>query len=140
MANGTGIKVIGGSSSFQQKVVGNAVFAATPIRADAHTDNITDTFTSASNYLVNPAGDLGILDLYPKVGMLSETPIQTSSFDGAFTESSRDYNGDLHNELIRVAYAGEGVNPGWLPKLERKPQPHDDIPPSPPTGLKIRVF
>jgi hypothetical protein len=89
---------------------------------------------------VNPAGDLGILDLYPKVGMLSETPIQTSSFDGAFTESSRDYNGDLHNELIRGAYAGEGVNPGWLPKLERKPQPHDDIPPSPPTGLKIRVF
>jgi hypothetical protein len=71
---------------------------------------------------------------------IGDTHYVAISFDGAFTESSRDYNGDLHNELIRGAYAGEGVNPGWLPKLERKPQPHDDIPPSPPTGLKIRVF
>jgi hypothetical protein len=120
VANGRGIRVSGGSSSYQQKVVGNAVFAGTPIQAPDQSDNITDSYQNAKNYLINPAGPLGQLNFFPKVGTLKGAVLDTSSFN-SFIDWDIDFNGNRHDGTFRGAYAGEGSNPGWLPILEVKP-------------------
>jgi hypothetical protein len=116
--------VSGGHASFEQKVIGNAVFAGTPISADDQADNVTDAFLNAANYLVNPtgspSGSPSQLDLYPLPGTLTGSSLDNSYFN-AFQDWDRDFNGDTHDGTFRGAYAGEGANPGWLPKLERKP-------------------
>jgi hypothetical protein len=117
---GTGIRVSGGSTAYTQKIVGNAVFAATPISAADQTSNITDTHPNARNYLNNPSGTLGQLDLFPKTGMLSGAAIDSSSFN-TFLDWDRDFNSNAQGNLFRGAYSGEGTNPGWIPRLEIKP-------------------
>jgi hypothetical protein len=115
-----GISVSGGYTNFQQKVIGNAVFAGTPISASDQVDNVTATYANAINFLTNPFGTPGQLDLFPKVGKLSGPTIDTSSFN-VFTDWNKDFNGSTHNGTFRGAYAGDGQNSGWLPKLERMP-------------------
>jgi hypothetical protein len=139
IASNMGIKVTGGSSAYTQKVIGNAVFATTPIQATDRKDNITDTYQNAENYLTNPTAPLGNFDLFPKPGKLTGSLIDASSFQSLFTDWNRDFNGILHNGTFRGAYAGEGRNPGWQPKLERKPPSvGDTVPPAAPTGLLAR--
>ena len=139
VASGRGIRVTGGSSNATQKVIGNAVFAATPIQASDKTDNITDAYSAASIYLDNPFVSLGQFNLYPKVGELTGAPLDTTDIQN-FTEWNVDFNGLIHSGQFRGAYAADGVNPGWLPKLERMPLPDitDTTPPAAPTGLTIR--
>lgn len=120
VSSGTGINVSGGNPSYQQKVIANASFAAIPISAIDQTDNVTDNYSNSVNYLVNPTGSLGQLDLYPLPGTLTGS-IVDSSFYNMFLEWNHDFNSDLHDCTFRGAYAGEGQNPGWLPQLERKP-------------------
>ena len=124
VASGTGISVTGGDSGFEQKVIGNAAFANTPINAADTADNITDSYANAVGYLVNPGGSpTGSptqLDLYPKAGMLAGPVINTASFN-FFQDRNLDFNRDTHDGTFRGAYAGSGANSGWLPKLERKP-------------------
>jgi hypothetical protein len=126
VATGIGIRVTGGDSGYQQKVIGNASFAATPINATDQSDNVTDSYANASNYLVNPMGSLGVLDLYPQTGMLTGSALDTSSFN-TYQDWNRDFNYEVHNGLFRGAYAGSGQNTGWLPKLERKPLPTNTL-------------
>jgi hypothetical protein len=116
-----GISVMGGYPEFQQKVIGNVVFSPTPIRAGDIQDNVTDEFTAAGNYLVNPFASPGQLDVYPQLGKVTGEPLATDSFTGHFTEWDKDFNGSRREWVFRGAYSGEGVNPGWLPKLQRKP-------------------
>jgi hypothetical protein len=75
-------------------------------------------------FLVSPGGDPAAtpstLDLYPRPGMLTGPGIDTSSFN-TLVDWNRDFNGLAQNGLFRGAYGGEGTNPGWRPKLERKP-------------------
>ncbi len=124
LASATGIAVSGGLAGSTQRVQGNAVFAATPISVSgadaAQADNITDAYASASGYLNNPAGALGALDLYPKPGALTGTPISTGGLTG-YGDFDRDFNGAARMWTIRGAYAGDGVNPGWKPALDFKP-------------------
>jgi hypothetical protein len=119
VARNGGIVIRGGSSAHQQKVIGNAVFAGDPISATDQSFNITDTYASASTYLNNPAGSLGSLDLFPKVGRLSGSRIDASSFS-AFLDYNRDYNGNPDPGMFRGAYSGEGQNTGPLPRLGLK--------------------
>ena len=120
LATGLGIRVSGGSSGYTQRVVGNAVFASVPISAANQLSNITDTYGNAANYLVHSTGALGVLDLYPKAGMLQGTLIDRSAYT-AFVDYDRDFNGRPHPETYRGAYGGAGTNPGWIPRLEIKP-------------------
>lgn len=120
VAAGVGIQVKGGASGYTQKTIGNAVFAGTPIQASDQSANVTDTYARAGVYLKSPVAELSSLDLYPKVGMLSGLAPDTSSYSN-FGDWDRDFNGALHDSRFRGAYAGEGQNPGWLPKLEIKP-------------------
>lgn len=120
VAAGTGIRVTGGAAGFEQKVIGNAVFGATPISAADQASNITDSYANAANYLNDPFAPLGQFDLFPQVGALDGAAIDASSF-AAFTDQDRDFNRNPQGSVLRGAYGGEGANPGWLPQLEIKP-------------------
>jgi hypothetical protein len=137
VAQGLGIRISGGADTYQQKVVANAVFASVPIQATDREDNITGSFENAGDYLVNPSGAVGQLDLYPEAGMLTGPAVNASSFAGQFTAWDLDFNGEKHDGTFRGAYAGEGSNPGWVPALQRKPLVADIMPPMAPTGLTI---
>ncbi len=121
------IYITGGDAASEQKVIGNAIFAATPISAANQSNNITDSYANANNYLTNPFAALGSLDLFPLTGTLTESALDNSSFN-TFTDWDRDFNGYQHDGSFRGAYAIAGSNPGWLPQLERKPlDPVGDI-------------
>jgi hypothetical protein len=117
----TGISLTGGSPSYAQKVIGNAVFSPSPIQAADQFGNITDTYQNASNYLNNPFAALGGMDLFPKVGKLSGSGLDTSFFN-TYTDYDEDFNGTVRTTAsFRGAYFGEGQNPGWLPQIAIKP-------------------
>ncbi len=120
VAQNTGIFVKGGSDSYRQMVIGNVVFASTPIQALDQKDNITGSLQAARRSLTNPDGPLGELDLFPKPEKVTGRPIDTSLFH-SFPDWNQDFNGNPRQGHFRGAYAGEGKNPGWLPKLEIKP-------------------
>lgn len=121
IAAGTGIRISGGATGYKQIATGNAVFAGTPISAAVQRGNVLDSYASAGKYVNRPTGPLGLLDLFPKVGSLRGAPIDASSLN-TFLDWNRDFNGNVSNASdVRGAYGGEGVNPGWTPKLEMKP-------------------
>jgi hypothetical protein len=141
IATTSGISVTGGAQSFQQKVIGNAVFAQSPINASDQKDNVTDTKANAVNYVKNPNGTPSArnLDLFQLAGRLTGSMIDQTSFSDQFSDWNKDFNGQQHDGSFRGAYASGGNNPGWLPKLERKPllTLPDALPPAAPTGLRV---
>lgn len=120
VANGSGIRVTGGATGTVQRIVGNAVFAASPISGPNATDNITGTRADAVDHLVAPLAAIGSLSLFPKPGSLSGSTIDLGAF-GAFTEFDRDFDGQVRSGSRRGAYEGEGSNPGWTLALALKP-------------------
>jgi hypothetical protein len=120
VASGSGIRVSGGAAGYTQRVVGNAVFAASPITGGEQRDNVTGSLASAASHLANPTGPLGQLDLYPLRSALEGSPIDRRSLQG-YAEWNRDYNRSPHPETFRGAYGGAGMNPGWKPRLEIQP-------------------
>lgn len=123
LAAGRGIRVNGGDSRFTQQVIGNAVFAATPISAGGASGNITDAYAAAHLYTSDPYAPVGELDLYPLAGALRDTALSTTPFS-AYTDWNLDFNGRVRDPAIRGAYGGEGANPGWRLALEMKTAGH----------------
>jgi len=127
VATGTGIRVNGVDVEYNQLVSGNAIFAANPLSLSGQVqqmDNISDTFSSADNYLTAPFGDpeLGALDLYPLTGgALSGSPIDSTLLQ-FFNDWNMDFNGNERQQGFRGAYVGEGLNPGWQLALTLKPE------------------
>jgi hypothetical protein len=125
VASATGLQVVGGDPAFEQRLIGNASFAAVPLAGGTELDNVTDAYAAASAYLVNPdgvlSGDVDRLDLYPLPGTLSGAALDLSGLE-SYDDWDRDFNGTPRSGLFRGAYAGEGANPGWLPALERQPE------------------
>ena len=123
VASGTGISISGADAAYTQRVIGNAVFAATPLSGGQQSGNVTGTQAAAATYLNNPTGTLGAgLDLHPKTGQLQGTSIDHSIFSG-LVDWDRDFNGRARISTYRGAYSGDGVNPGWAPALAIKPEP-----------------
>jgi len=122
VAAGTGIRVSGGHSGYTQKVIGNGVFAATPIQATDQQSNLTGSRGAASSYLVAPFSAPGALDLYPLFDVMKGATVPSADIN-AFTDWNVDFNGTTHSGVFRGAYSGEGSNPGWLPQLSIKPKP-----------------
>jgi hypothetical protein len=123
VATNTGILITSADPAYAQRVVGNAVFAATPLTGGTQSNNVTGSYTAASIYLNNPMAALGSgLDLYPKTGQLQGTAIDYSVFSG-LTDRDVDFNSTARNAIYRGAYSGSGVNPGWTPALAIKPAP-----------------
>jgi hypothetical protein len=123
VATNTGILITSADPAYPQRVVGNAVFASTPLNGGQQSNNVTGSYTAASTYLNNPMAALGSgLDLYPKTGQLQGTAIDYTVFSGLL-DYNRDFNGTSRNTIYRGAYSGSGVNPGWTPALAIKPEP-----------------
>ncbi len=124
VAGGTGISVSGGATGYTQRVLGNAVFAVSPIAlsgsAASAQANVTDTRAASAAYLNRPLAALGELDLYPRSGMLSGVTFDLTGLN-AYPDWQRDFNGRLREIAYVGAYAGEGTNPGWRLALEFKP-------------------
>ncbi len=118
---GNGIRIAGADPAYTQRVVGNAVFAPTPLTGGQQSNNVTGTYAAAGTYLNNPFASLGSgLDLYPKTGQLQGTAIDHSVFSGQM-EWDRDFNGRPRISTFRGAYSGDGVNPGWTLARAIKP-------------------
>jgi hypothetical protein len=120
VAGEKGIVVRGGSPLYPQAVVGNVVFAVSPLAAPNEWGNITGSFVEERRVLNNPEGALGDLDLFPWPGAAVGKPLDARLFRG-FLDWDRDFNGISRNLRFRGAYSGEGKNPGWTPALEIKP-------------------
>jgi len=134
VASGSGVSVTGVKVNYDQRVVGNALFAARPMNLAGNVqqrDNITDSYAQSSNYFVDPVGNLGALDLYPVAGKLKGDIIEMTAFQ-AFTAWNLDFNGQSRDGTFRGAYSGEVNNPGWLLALNMKPDLADvaDVAPS----------
>jgi hypothetical protein len=125
IARDEGIGIRYGSTAHAQRVIGNAVFAGSPISGGQQIDNVTDGYDRAWLYLLNPDGVLGAatgaLDLYPRVAMLFRTAHTTAGLTG-YEDWSLDFDGRAHDGTQRGAYGGEGVNPGWKLDLAVKPE------------------
>ncbi|MET0400016.1 MAG: right-handed parallel beta-helix repeat-containing protein [Longimicrobiaceae bacterium] len=131
VGSGNGIRIAGADPAYPQRVVGNAVFAPTPLTGGQQSNNVTGTYAAASTYLNNPMAALGSgLNLYPKAGQLQGTAIDYSAFSGLL-EWDRDFNGRARIATYRGAYSGDGVNPGWTPALAIKPEPSTGTQPPP---------
>jgi hypothetical protein len=123
VAAGAGISITGADPAYPQRIVGNAVFAGTPLTGGQQSNNITGSYAAASTYLTNPMAALGSgLNLYPKTGQLQGSAIDYSGFTG-LTDYDRDFNYRPRSATYRGAYSGDGGNPGWTPALAIKPPP-----------------
>ena len=121
VAKGTGITIYNADPAYTQKVTANAVFAATPLAGGQTSGNLLGSYATAATALNNPTAPLGSgLDLYPQVGKLTGTAVDTSAYS-TLSDGDKDFNGFPRINTFRGAYSGEGVNPGWQPVLGIKP-------------------
>jgi hypothetical protein len=114
VASGEGIAIYNANTAYPQRVRGNAVFAAKPITGGQQAGNFTAAYSAAGQYLVNPGGGLGTLDLFPKAGMLQGTAVDLGVFSG-LVDWNLDFNKMPKITTYRGAYSDDGVNPGWQP-------------------------
>jgi hypothetical protein len=121
-AQGAGIKVVGGSDKYRQRVIGNLVFAIRPILANDQMANVTGLPELARSYLRHPAGPLGELDLSPVPGKLSKSNLPVSLF-ASYDDALLDFEGTKRSLTFVGAYDLGPTSPRWLPQLERKPPP-----------------
>lgn len=107
VSSGTGISITSADPAYPQRIVGNAVFAGTPLIGGQPSSNHTGTYTAASTSLNNPLAALRSgLDLYPKTGQLQGTAIDHSVFVGLL-DCDRDFN-----DRSRIA-----TDPGPTPEM-----------------------
>jgi hypothetical protein len=113
-AAASGIR-FGSTASQGDGVVGNLVFAATPIGGSIQSqrDNLTDIVAQAASYVTAPSTTLGSMDFYPKPGQCEGTALDLSAFASEL-DYDRDFNGTSKGGYtFRGAYTGTGTNPGW---------------------------
>ena len=120
VAAGFGIRIDQPDREYQQRVIGNAVFAEPPLvlpRRVEQRDNYTADFDAASTRLANPDGDVASLDMYPQTGALQGRDDFGWMLD--LPDLDRDYNQRPRQPGWYGAYAsGDPVNPGRLQGIE----------------------
>ncbi len=126
----TGIAVTGVNTGFTQAVLGNAIFASSPLNLDGNVqsgENVTDTVANAGSHVVSPSLDLTTVDLYPVAGQLTGAALDTALVS-ADLDFDLDFNGTVKDFTYRGAYHGGAAdNPGW--DLDESIK--DEIPTSP---------
>jgi hypothetical protein len=117
---GEGIDIDNPDPDFDQRVVGNAVFAELPLDIGSvpDIDNVTDDAQSAWDY-VGDGGAPG-LDVNPIPGQLEGSPIDFSAFTYA-QDYDLDFEGYQKGWEFRGAYTQYGY-PDWWPDLEIRPE------------------
>lgn len=126
----------GSTARESSSVVGNAVFANSPISGsiDTQVGNVSAGTAAAVDFVNSPSSNFGSMDFYPLPGALQGEPLDLTPFSND-TGFDSDFNGTAKLDFrFRGAYAGEGSNPGWQLAAERK-QVSTAIAPRPPTDL-----
>jgi hypothetical protein len=126
----------GSSARQSSRVVGNLVFAATPIAGPIalQSQNQTGTVASANQVVTMPSTQLGAMDFYPLAGQAQGALLDLTPF-ASQTDYDRDFNrSGKGDRKYRGAYAGEGANPGWRLDATRKTLAAS-VAPRPPTNL-----
>jgi hypothetical protein len=137
----TGV-VVSGSQLQDSLVTGNLILADGGVSAPSQKDNLVDTVANAANYVNQPSFVLGSMDFFPRVGRVKGPTLDMTKFT-LHTDYNRDFNGTAKGDFqFRGAYAGEGTNPGWILRAEKKvggpgSPGGDTIPPSAPQGLRL---
>jgi len=144
--SGRGI-YFGSRALINDAVVGNLVFALTPIAGQItnQSGNVVDSTENAPMYVNSPSFELGSMDFYPLPGKCQGVPIDLSSFHTDL-DYALDFNGMPKTAtkgvvVFRGAYAGEGMNPDWQLQGHIKPPHARSASPvvltwiSPPSGL-----
>lgn len=115
VARDGGINVMGGRSGFQQAVVGNVVFADTPIRIDGidatQANNTTGEMRDAGQFLVRPEGPLGSLDLRPRDDRLAGTKLEPARLSD-YLDAQLDFARAGRARDQRGAYTRPTTRPG----------------------------
>lgn len=79
-----------------------------------------DAPANAANYVNQASFVVGSMDFYPKPGQVKGPPLDMTKFT-SHTDYNLDFNGMSKSAFeYRGAYAGEGTNPGWTLKAEKK--------------------
>lgn len=129
VAAGRGILVEDAEPGYPRLIAANAVFSGQPITGPAQFANVTGGYASAAQFLAEPLGPLGRLDLYPRPGGMRLGAVRLE-LPAGLVDATFDFDGRLRRESYAGAYAGEGTNPGWRLALRVKP----GIPPVNPAG------
>lgn len=98
-----------------EAVIGNAVFAATPLSGSItnQQDNVIDHLGNAGLYVAAPSFTLGSMNFYPLAGKLQGPAMPLMQF-ASDPDYSLDFNRTGKGSMaFRGAYAGSGTNPGW---------------------------
>lgn len=135
VTRGPGVMISDGDARYVQRAVGNAIFAdMAPLTGGMQSGNETGDLAAAAAALTNPSPMLGVLDLYPRPGMLQGAALDLSAF-AAHADVDRDFNGRMRTGTWRGAYAGDGTNPGWMLAAAAKPDLGGGPMPGPDAGV-----
>jgi hypothetical protein len=107
--------VLGTEATEESIVLGNLIFAGTPIEGTigSMSDNIGESVESAPMFVAKPSTSFGEMDFYPIAGKAEGAPLDLSAFS-AEADYACDFNGmSKGDKSFRGAYAGAGANPGW---------------------------
>jgi hypothetical protein len=114
------IRTARGGASYQQTVAGNAVFAAAPLTGGRRLHNTLGRLSDAVELLVQPAGQIGELDLRPRPDRLQGTALALTWLS-RYANWQRDFDGCHRDLKVRGAYGGDTLCPRWRPALAAKP-------------------
>jgi hypothetical protein len=134
--------VVSGSQLEDSLVTGNLILADQGLSAPMQKDNLVDTVANAVNYVNQPSLVLGSMDFYPGPGRVKGPSLDMTRFTSQ-THYNLDFNGTAKGAFeFRGAYAGEGTNPGWTLRAEKKvggpgSPGGDTLAPSPPQRLRL---
>ena len=121
VARDAGISVLpgAGSAGYRQAVVGNAVFAATPIQGGAQAGNFAAPFAETARYLARPFAKPGELDLVPRMPLTD--PQADAPNPARLVDWDRDFDRRARKPGSIGAYSSAGANPAWRPALSLMP-------------------
>jgi hypothetical protein len=135
VARDDGLRVSGLASGYTQRLVGNVVYSGNSVTGPNQSNNVIGAYAAATTTLNAPTAALGTLDLFPKSGQLTGSPIDLTTF-AEFVDSSKDFDGRARTGVHRGAYEGDGTNTGWKLSLTIKPVAGlGGKTPNPPTNL-----
>ena len=105
---------------FEQTVIGNAVFANNPILGVSSAHNTVGNYLDAQQFLTQPIGNIGELNLLPKPNRVRGLPLNEKNIS-RYENWNRDFDGNYRDMHTRGAYGTSKSAPLWQLQFELKP-------------------
>lgn len=108
------------SYGYLQLIAGNVLYARAPPIGGVQHANASKSYDAADASLAGGPQSSGPFDPYPREPNLACAAVPRLQLAG-LPDAHCDFNGQSRHPAACGAYGGHGRNPGWLPRLERKP-------------------